>query len=83
MIRKPIEIEIYVHNDDTEALSKLDIDYDMDFCDVELFTFYRIDAIYPSVVNGNENGCFILLGGQELTSPMSYSDLKELISKHI
>ena len=57
--------------------------HSMDFCDVELFTFYRIDAIYPSVVNGNENGCFILLGGQELTSPMSYSDLKELISKHI
>ena len=50
---------------------------------MELFTFYRIDAIYPSVVNGKATGCFILLGGQELTSPMMYSDLKELISKHI
>lgn len=47
IIKNGIELECLVHNDTTDTLEDLGINYKLSSCDTEKITFYSIDFVTP------------------------------------
>ena len=83
MINAPIELDIYVTNEDIRQKQKLELDFDYSECDIKKSTFYNIAAIYPCTDGGKILGTYVCCNGQEIVTPIRYEELKSLINKRI
>lgn len=79
---KPLELPIFHHSDQTASLMDLDIDFDIKDCTVKAMTFYSINAIGIDHQDGKDYG-LIFSNGDSFTSPLSYAELKNKISKNL
>lgn len=83
MINAPIELEIYVFNEETLKKEELGIYFDYTECELRTTTFYFINAIYPCIENGVVHGSYVCTNGNQIVTPMKYEELKSLINKRI
>lgn len=83
MLNAPLEIEIYVHTDETANKDNLEIDYDYNECVLEKCTLYTINYIYPYYHNKKEVGTYICSNGNSIITPIKYLDLQKLVNKRI
>lgn len=80
-IRNGIDLECFIHNNTTNTLSELEIDYELSSCDIEVITFYQIDCIcpYPDPNNSSKIYSEIRSGGAGYVCILDYYTLKEKI----
>lgn len=72
---KYIDIDVFVHNDSTKLMNNLDMQFDLDTCDVKQIRLYDITYIMPYEENGKEY-TQIFTHCQGLVSPIPYDDFK-------
>ena len=67
---KPIDLPCFYMNDDQQALSELDIDYDIRECEEKIVTFFSIDNVQEWVEDELNYSC-IRSGGASFICPMT------------
>lgn len=70
-------IPIYYNTEDTIRLSDLDIDYNIEDCDIRDVIFLHINAIGRYIEDDIE-GTTIYANGCEFISPLKINEVKEL-----
>lgn len=76
---KPIEIEAYYHNEETERVSSLDIEFHITQCEVRLVTFYNISAISKAIEDDGFEYGIIHVGNTSFSVVPTYEQLKQLL----
>lgn len=71
---KPIDIPCFYMTDEVESLDRLDLDYDLEDCEVKKVTFFIIDNVSEWYEGENRYSC-IRSGGTSYICPMSRKDL--------
>lgn len=72
-----ISLPIFWHNDETERLDIMEINYDLKDCPIQEVIFLNVDAITSYEEDGEEYTT-IFSGGNNFTSPLS---MKEVLTK--
>lgn len=73
-----IKIPIFWHNDSTEQLEEMGIDYSLSDCPVQDFYFHAIGATTQLVQEGNYY-TIIYSGGVNFTSPLPIEEVHKLM----
>ena len=70
-----IDIDVFVHNDSTKLMNNLDMDFDLETCDIKTIRLYDITYIMPYEENG-KTYTQIFTHSQGLVSPIPFDDFK-------
>lgn len=70
-----IDIDVFVHNDSTKLMDSLDMNFDLENCDVKNIRLYDITYIMPYEENG-QTYTQIFTHCQGLVSPIPYDEFK-------
>jgi hypothetical protein len=72
---KGIELPIYFHNDLTDQLEDLDLEFHITQCELKKMFFYRVDAVSPRVESDGYEYSIIHLGKENFSCALTYEDL--------
>lgn len=76
-----IELPIFCHNEKTSALAKIGVDYDINDCDLKIFTFLTINMIDEYFCKElDRKVCEIGCNGDFFKADISKQDLLKLLN---
>ena len=74
-----LDIDVLVHNDSTKLMDSLEMDFDLETCDIKTIRIYKISFIMPYEQNGI-NYTQIFINGNSFISPLDYNTFKKLVT---
>ena len=75
-----IELDVFFHTDKTASLQELDLDYNVEDCEIRTMCFMEIVAIAPHFV-GDKEYTTIHANGSEFICTMDYESLLKELSE--
>lgn len=76
-----VALPIMIHTDSTKQFEELGIDVKDEDCATKEFTFYQIALISPRIANKDHT--IVSANGDFYICTLRYSEVKELIKKHL
>lgn len=70
-----IDIDVFVHNDSTKLMNNLEMEFDLDTCDIKKIRLFDITYIMPYEEKG-KTYTQIFTHSQGLVSPIPYEEFK-------
>lgn len=72
---KGIELPVYFHNDLTDQLEDLNLDFHITQCEIKKMFFYNIDAVSPREEKDGYQYSLIHIGKESFSCALQYEDL--------